>query len=424
MCGIVVKRNFDGTPVNEAIFDQYFAQRARGIEGFGLFDGEYLNMVKSVTEEKILKWLSKYDSDFIMFHHRFPTSTANVKRAAHPISTKDYFGDTQYIMVHNGMIRNDDKLFEKHAELGIPYSTWLDDLSFNDSECLLWELALTLEGKQPKVETRGYLAFVMLKLVKGELTTMYFGRDGAPLHLFRDNGTIELSSEGRGDNIDEDKLYSYNVKLNRLTDKKMLFTEYVAIPAYTGELYNGRSYGSTYDDVCSQGRTLGDYDQNRDLHWSSAENKWLSREEMIYRGYATPLDIEEEYEQNEAGFWIPARENSYPDAAYLGNDDEEYDDDEYAELQRQHAPTIQEVEDFVLDELCKHQGNLDQTYNALEAEYNDVYQDHLITRECIEELFMLERALAWVENDPEYKSASSISSKWEAIWADNPIMTS
>lgn len=154
-------------------------------------------------------------------HHRFPTSTINVKRAAHPFTTKDYFGDTQYILVHNGHITNSDKLFEKHQELGIQYQSWLQDNSFNDSEALLWDFALTMEGKQSGLSSYGGIAFICIKTVKGKLEKMYFGRNFNPLILKRDALGISLSSEGDGEPIDSQTLYTWNYTLRRLTKRDM-----------------------------------------------------------------------------------------------------------------------------------------------------------------------------------------------------------
>src|SRR5258708_5853048 len=104
MCGIIYSHNFEGLPVNNDVLQQYDKQKTRGQQGFGIFDGQKMNMIHAAKEDKILKWLCRYDSNLLLMHHRFPTSTINVKRAAHPFSTKKYLGDTQYILVHNGSI--------------------------------------------------------------------------------------------------------------------------------------------------------------------------------------------------------------------------------------------------------------------------------------------------------------------------------
>lgn len=245
MCGIVYMHNLAGQPVNIDIMNQYDRQCNRGQQGFGLFDGQFGNMVRHSKEDGILKWLDKYPSNMIMFHHRFPTSTVNVKRAAHPFSTKKYFGDNQYILVHNGMIRNATKLFGNHIEEGIEYQSLLDDDTFNDSEALLWDFALTMEGKQKELKAYGAIAFVCMKLVKGKVERLYFGRNHNPLNLFRDKDNISLSSEGEGEPIEPGMLYNYHYGSKRLVRRTF------AVPAYdpdykyeyTGESARGGASG-------------------------------------------------------------------------------------------------------------------------------------------------------------------------------------
>lgn len=242
MCGIVYAHNRAGQPVNIEVMQQFDNQRHRGVEGFGLFDGQEKNMVRHSKEDGILKWLDRYPSDMILFHHRFPTSTVNVKRAAHPFSTKNYFKGVQYILVHNGSIRNADELFCDHQELGIEYQSLLEDLTFNDSEALLWDFALTMQGKQKEMKAHGPMAFVCMKLVKGKIERLYFARNTNPLNLHRDKQNISLSSEGAGEAIDPDVLYNYHYESNRLTKRKFDVPSYKPYK-YTGEFAGGRSTG-------------------------------------------------------------------------------------------------------------------------------------------------------------------------------------
>lgn len=272
MCGIVYAHNRLGQPVNDSILQQFDNQRTRGTQGFGLFDGEFGNMVHHSKEDGILKWLVKYPSNMILFHHRFPTSTVNVKRAAHPFSTGDYFGKTQYILVHNGSIRNADELFVDHAELEIEYKSLLDDLTFNDSEALLWDFALTMEGKQKEMKAYGAIALVCMKLVDGKVDRLLFARNNNPLNLYRDKNNISLSSEGAGDPIKSDVLYNYNYKLNRITTKPMDIPSFNPIhnpssyeykggysqnsgfrgsPSFSPGAYTPGSYASVGDNACN-----------------------------------------------------------------------------------------------------------------------------------------------------------------------------
>lgn len=209
MCGIIYSKSFNHKPVNNLILQQFQAQKMRGRQGFGVFDGEYKNMVKTPKEDTILKWLKRYPSNELMFHHRFPTSTANVKNAAHPFSTKDFFGDNQYILVHNGILWNERELQEEHEKLGIVYSSVQPNGQFNDSEALLWDVALYLEGKQTELKAEGSIAFICMALNEGN-DKLYFARNsGSPLNMQFNKKRLSLSSEGRGSAIDVDRLYCF-----------------------------------------------------------------------------------------------------------------------------------------------------------------------------------------------------------------------
>lgn len=222
MCGIVYAHDFEGNPVNNGILNQFDDQRGRGTQGFGVYDGIHNNIIKATKEDKILKWLVKYESSLILFHHRFPTSTDNTRNTAHPFTTKDYFGDNEYILVHNGHISNCYMLKQDHEKLGIKY-TGVVGHKFNDSESLLWDVALFLEGKQDHVKAYGGMAFVCIKLVKGKLDKLYFGRNTYPLNMLKVEKGIMLSSTGPGTSIESDTLYTWNYELKRLTNRKVAF---------------------------------------------------------------------------------------------------------------------------------------------------------------------------------------------------------
>lgn len=223
MCGIVYAQDFKGKSVNERVFDQYTQQRNRGIQGFGLYDGKENHIVKTPSESKIVDWLIKYDSHLLLFHHRYPTSTKNTKQTAHPFSTKKHFGDNEYILVHNGHIYNAYSLKNEHEKLGIKYSGLDGDHKFNDSEALLWDFALYMEGIQDKPKAYGNIAFVCIKKYKGKLDKLYFGRNNNPLHIHLDKAGLMLSSEGKGDNIEAGKLYTFEYGTKNLTNKDLVF---------------------------------------------------------------------------------------------------------------------------------------------------------------------------------------------------------
>lgn len=244
MCGIVGAFSFTDDPVNGVILKQFDKQRNRGTQGFGLFDYDYKNIVRATKEESIVKWLAKYPSTNILFHHRLPTSTANVKSAAHPFSTKDFF-KTNYVLVHNGVIGNDLDLKTEHDKLGIVYQSTQQDGTFNDSEALLWDVALYLEGKQPKLKVEGSVAFVCIALGKGNKhDRMYFARNTSPLRLFKDDvAGIMLSSEGKGESVDPDTLYCFDYVNHQLSTKDCeILTGWERYQA--SQPYNSRGYES------------------------------------------------------------------------------------------------------------------------------------------------------------------------------------
>lgn len=365
MCGIVYSQSFTGQPVNELIEDQYIKQIHRGTEGFGLFNGQHL--VHAAQEQRILNWLHKpkNQSDLIMFHHRKPTSTINVRRAAHPFSTKDYFGDTQYLLVHNGYIGNDDELFEKHQELGIEYQSLLPDLTFNDSEALLWDVALYLEGKQDQLEAWGAIAFVCMKLVNGQLDKLYFGRNRNPLNLLRTKDGIMLSSEGEGEPILSNQLYTYNYQLKRLTKKWLKIREWKPYVQGQGSLL---PYANSWD------------------------NYNIPTYPASYTGSSGPI-------------W-DATNNDWAEAEAAADDDYDYG----------VMPTDNEVSNVIRDYLTRAEGHFETAYWLLEQEYDDLEQEYQ-TKAVMDRLNLLEMAIYQLQADPDYLNETSVSndfggSKW------------
>lgn len=364
MCGIAYGHNFDGSPVNNDILQQFDLQRHRGLEGFGLFDGQEMHMVHAAKEDRILRWLVKYDSNLILFHHRNPTSTINIKRTAHPFTTHKYFGDTQYILVHNGHINNSKILRTEHEKLGIKYQSKLHDGTFNDSESLLWDFALTMEGKQDRLYASGGIAFICLKIVKGKLDKMYFGRNVSPLNLFRDKDGIRLSSEGKGEPIDPHMLYTYNYALNRLT------TRFFDVPPH----YKYENTGNTT-------RTLPAYNSS---------------------GHPVP-----QYLLPAVTNEIDRRQSTMPYQEYDYDRDGNPIDDEYDD----YLPSMREIETKVLDLLCDSKGVFEVAYWKAEGKLDECYETN-----DYYEAWLLEGAMEYIENDPENVSNTSVSSMWEALW--------
>lgn len=171
-----------------------------------------------------------------MFHHRFPTSTANVRNACHPFSTKNYFGDTQYVLIHNGYLHNSHSLQRDHQALGINYVSMQPDGSFNDSEALMWDLALTLQNRQPKPQAQGVAAWIMVERRNDEPVALHFGRNSNPLNMTLNAQGLSLASEGPGAPIDADTHYTYTYATGEIATE----------PLYVDDGYTYQSYNSGY----------------------------------------------------------------------------------------------------------------------------------------------------------------------------------
>lgn len=243
MCGIIYANSLTGQPVNKKIIKQFNKQMSRGVQGFGIYDGDYQNIVRTPHKRKIVRWLKRYPSSDILFHHRLPTSTDNVKNACHPFSTGSTF-DTQYILVHNGVLWNDDELYVDHCKMGIQYSSKQRDGRYNDSEALLWDFALYMEGKQTEMKAEGSIAFICMA-IKGDSKTLYFGRNsGSPLNLLMTDDVLMLSSEGAGKSIETNTLYQFDYDTNTLTSSPMTIPS--GYRSYQSTAYYGGYMGS-YD---------------------------------------------------------------------------------------------------------------------------------------------------------------------------------
>lgn len=431
MCGIVYAHDMDGNPVNNAIMQQFDEQRSRGTEGFGLFDGQEKNLVKAAKENKILKWLCRYESNLVLFHHRRPTSTINVKRAAHPFSTRAFFGDDQYILVHNGHISNARDMKEKHEELGIKYQSQLNDGTFNDSEALAWDMALVLEGQKEHLESRGAIAFVCMKLHKGELDRLYFGRNSNPLNMKRYKNYIALSSEGEGDPIVRDTLYNYNYKLNRLTTKVFNIPQYVTYPVTkAGNQQNWNWQNQSYS--ANRPGTAGDW-----LPEGLRERMAQRVEQNLTLPASTTGGVVLDYDRD--GNPIYKDNNFEPEDEYDGYDDylrhrwglstartpDEFLTAEKIEELEAYTPEDGEIQSKALEYLCNAKGHFETAYWAVELDYDSLLDledeprlaEDTDRTDVVKERILTEKIMEYLQCDPEYVNEKSVSSMWEALWS-------
>lgn len=396
ICGIVYAQDLTGEPVNKTVWEQYQKQKSRGQEGFGIFNGKYT--VKAAMEKRMKRWFDrdKSASNILLFHHRFPTSTENVKKAAHPFHTGSYFGDTRYVLVHNGVISNPGTLRKEHTDLGITYTSVLPNGKFNDSEALLWDFALTMEGKQDNLKAYGGIAFVCMKLVNGEPVSLYFGRNrGRPLNLKRDKSTMLLSSEGEGEEIDESQLYTYNYELNRMTKK------HFRIPTFDPE------YISSYNSAAANDRAPR-YIDHTSRGGQTGFGLALSRE-LQDDGYYIDDSGYAVYPSGWGDYQIPQRSPRSSKTTHIGEAIK-------TALQRlDNTEEQNEVNDLLFDYLSSVDGNYEGAYWSVYAELmrlEGLESTSGISDEEKHELKLHDLVMNELINDPDFIDSSSYHPLW------------
>ncbi len=191
-----------------------------------------------------MRLLKRAKQSEILFHHRFPTSTANVRNACHPFSTKDEY-EHNYVGVHNGVLYNDDIVAKEQMANGISYVSKQPNGCFNDSEVLIYDLADVIEDRKTELSVEGSIAFIVVQLDKqGNRKALYFGRNnGNPLKIKKYKHGFSLTSEGDGINIDPNKLFKYDYETGKFSEKDLT----IPYHTYTSS-YRSTAYSSQYDD--------------------------------------------------------------------------------------------------------------------------------------------------------------------------------
>lgn len=243
MCGIIMKVSKSKTPVNREILEQFEDQKSRGTQGFGsiFIDKDGKMTVKRATSETLaIIDLYLNNSSSILFHHRSPSSSRNKISQTHPVHISSGSMKNDYYFMHNGVISNSDERKKAHEELGFVYSTDVEttdyynrkERMFNDTECLGTDIARFIEGQTNHVGSVGSAAFFMVQVDKKTaiVEKIFFGRNsGNPLKLYKRQGEIMMSSEGKGEEVKEDLLYSFDPK----TDNMKLSKKSMVIPRFT-----------------------------------------------------------------------------------------------------------------------------------------------------------------------------------------------
>jgi len=265
MCGIIYVRRADGKPARKQLLKRYRKQETRGSDGFGFVEIGKDNVLTSYEryqyESEMENAIKDSISTHILFHHRFPTSTPNLKESAHPIKVSHDELEYDYYVVHNGVLSNDTELREEHLKLGYKYSTevqqlwrttmtvYRDALQWNDSEALAIELARNIEKKTAMCKARGAIAYIVLQVEKqtAKAKRLYFGTNGGnPLTIYADAQTNNLciASEG-GKAVIANTCHVIDLKTLKLDTAGHVIMQPYAQPTYAG--YNTGVYNNGGD---------------------------------------------------------------------------------------------------------------------------------------------------------------------------------
>lgn len=235
MCGLAFAFSKKGNNAGQQVMNLYDKQAHRGKQGYGflsIHDGKLVGLHRAKSEVEIKKLLNADRSEFVMFHHRFPTSTKNTLGTTHPMFVSGKELEFDYYFAHNGIISNAKWLKTKHEKLGYVYETEhmekktahytngntelmdTETAVFNDSESLAIELARNIEGLDAKVNTFGPAAFWGISLKKGtnEVVDVFFGKNHGRDLCIRDNKKWYMVSSETGDDIRDMVIFRAPIK--------------------------------------------------------------------------------------------------------------------------------------------------------------------------------------------------------------------
>ncbi len=329
MCGIIGGLSKNNQFVNKAVWKRYTHQKARGSEGFGFVivkDG-FVETYRAETEVEIKKLLDDNKSSTIMFHHRFPTSTINCVEATHPIYVSNKELECDYLVIHNGVLLNEDELRKKHTAIGYEYTTEIVEtnytdyktklttyvgtevtsITFNDSESFAIDLARFIEHKSDMLESVGSIAFMAYKIVKsginkGKLLSIYYGHNGGnPLHIEEDNNLLFIRSVG-GRELDTDTLYCLDYETGKTTEEKVAIGReryYSPLPKTTVPTH---SYSEDYKRGV-MGFRLADSDDIEDRYYDYDDPQFKADNSGIISPYALN-DKEEGFIKSITERWV------------------------------------------------------------------------------------------------------------------------
>lgn len=240
MCGIIFGANIQGEEkkpvktVNDWVLRQFEDQFGRGTQGFGLVfiekNGEY-KIERACEPYKMIINLEqkKNQAPIILMHHRTPTSSQNKIQETHPILVDNGSLKYKYLGVHNGVVTNNTAMKEEHEKLGFVYTTQRKtsggEEEFNDTECLIIELARYIENQIEELAVEKGGAFTVLQIDKetDNIKKVFYGRtsENFPLKMAKDKDEIRISSEGKGNDVAIGILYSFSINDFKIEKRKL-----------------------------------------------------------------------------------------------------------------------------------------------------------------------------------------------------------
>ena len=240
MCGLVGILSQEGGEENQDfIMNQFQEQVSRGEKGFGLIEAgkDKIKVKRAVSGYKAMVDVARANSPILLFHHRQPTSTDNTIQQTHPILVSHEELAYDYLIMHNGIIRNSTALYKKHTEeLGYVYTTktlevtqygsYYQTEKFNDTEAMAIELARYLDKLIPEVTIEGSMAFMGVRVNKKtrKAHSVFWGHNGSnPLRVKIEGKTIKMASElTEGENAEENIINEITMTNFFKKDKKKL----------------------------------------------------------------------------------------------------------------------------------------------------------------------------------------------------------
>lgn len=197
MCGIIGGIVRDPASFKAGLREIYRNQAMRGRQGAGISvksDGK-LFRYRARTPEAVFRsqtFKRIKAGDYVLFHHRFPTSTPNKWFCNHPFANET----RSRMMIHNGHISNYVMLANELLVQGHTFETMTDDNLITDSEVLvhLTENITEMDGIGPYLMNKAHGGFA-IAMVGLDYDGILLFRSVNPIVIFTDEVNTYFASE-------------------------------------------------------------------------------------------------------------------------------------------------------------------------------------------------------------------------------------